>query len=536
MWKKLLNFKYEFVIFVLFVLIRLPFLGHDNFNTDVWRWKSRIYDFGSGIFTAHFEKTLQMYHPGVTLMWIGTVAVKVYNLYYIVTTGANPPDNAIKTIFELDFVQNLFIVFVIGLTLTSVFYVLRKLFSYKFAFISVLLLTLEPFYSALTRVVHLEGLMSTFMLASFVWLYYFLETGQKKKLYVILSSFFTALALLTKSSSLYMLPFAGLTLFVWEFVRDRKILQSIKKSLLTYSKWLLVVMLFFFILWPAMWVVPQNALHDYFIGIFDVGVEGGHEQFYFNKFVEDPGPSFYFVVLWYRVSLLMLVGLVGYLITFKKFEKSKNNFALYLFMFLAFYFLEVSIPTKKLDRYLLPTIIGLSFISSIFYDYLLSKKYKKFIFIPVAMFIVHIGTALMIHPDYLSYFNPLGGGLKTGIYVLEPKWMIGQREVVNYFKGYLDRGEYYVYSGNESFYNVKKNEDKLTVAFPEKYYTQIWPFIREIGGWAILEGLAPEARRTNFFVYPVWDDFAYKKDDFKLTYVGNIKVRGVPVYNVYKRE
>jgi hypothetical protein len=43
------------LVFLFFVLIHLPDLGHDNFNTDVWKWKLRSYNFGSAVTGKNFE-------------------------------------------------------------------------------------------------------------------------------------------------------------------------------------------------------------------------------------------------------------------------------------------------------------------------------------------------------------------------------------------------------------------------------------------------------------------------------------------------
>ncbi|MCA9302422.1 hypothetical protein KDA10_03640, partial [candidate division WWE3 bacterium] len=101
------DLRYEMFAFLLFVLTRLNNLGYDMFNTDVWKWKSRIYDFGEGIFTLSFEKTLQRYHPGVTLMWLGALGVKLQSFYYKVVLGFSPPDNDIQTVFILHFFQKI---------------------------------------------------------------------------------------------------------------------------------------------------------------------------------------------------------------------------------------------------------------------------------------------------------------------------------------------------------------------------------------------------------------------------------------------
>jgi len=154
-------------------------------------------------------------------------------------------------------------------------------------------------------------------------------------------------------------------------------------------------------------------------------------------------------------------------------------------------------------------------------------KYAIF-FIPIVV------TLFILHPDYFSYYNPIFGGLKTGINVLEPKWLIGEREILNYFKdkqyepsGLDESFEEVIYSGQ------KKNV--LSVGFQEKYYTQIWPFFREINAWAVIQDITPFALKTKYFVYPVWDDRYKEENRFSLKYLDDIKIRGVSAYRVYER-
>ena len=526
--------KYELLIVLVFIAVRLPNLGHDTFNTDVWKWKARIYDFGSGVFNLNFAQTIQKYHPGVTLMWAGTTAVKVYNAYYDIFYKMPPANNSITTIFELNFVQKLFVVITIGITLAFVFYPLRKKFGALYALLFVLFILLEPFYLALTREIHLEGLMSTFMLASFVWLVYWLDE-KKSHMRIFLSALFGSFAVLTKTSSLFLLPFTGLLLFLDKYLADRNFKKSTKTSLLTFAKWLGIFVLGFVVFWPAMWVAPLQALEAVYRGIFTIGVERGHEQFYFGKLVLDPGVTFYFVVLALKSSIYLIPGVIGALVLKKHLHKDAQKFITYALIFSILYTVQLVIPSKKLDRYLLPAMLSLSLISVFFYQWLFTQV-KKVVF--VLLLVPGIIVIALIHPDYFSYYNPIFGGLKAGIYVLEPKWLIGGPEIVAYFKNLKTE------QGLESFSNtenidtlIKSNalDNKLTVAFQEKYYTQVWPFIRELGGWAVIEDLSPYAVHTKYFVYPVWDDGFVTEDRFTLTPVGSIKVRGIPVYNVYQR-
>lgn len=568
----------ELLLIGLFLLTRLPSLGYDMFNTDVWKWKARSYDFGSGIFTFDLIKTIQKYHPGVVLMWSNAIAIKIYNFYYQLFFSSSPPDNKIETIFELHFVQKFFIVLIIGITLAFIFNGLRKLFGDIYAAFVVTLIALEPFYVGLTRVIHLEGLMSSFMLASAIWIYIWLK-NRTLKLAFFLGALFTSLALLTKTSSLFMVLFFGMVSYLelWQPLQVfrsgkfniKALLQSmlgvIKSWICVYLLWLGVVLLIFVLLWPGMWAYPQEALRALSRGIVDIGMERGHEQLYFGKLVNDPGVSFYFVVLLLKSSPYLIFGLVGYLVllavgrhhkmplvNFGTKSITESNFVIYMLAFSLLYMLEIILSSKKLDRYLLPTMLGLLTIVSFFYIRLLTyfqkflaavKSFKlvsPYIYkcLLIIFFIPSVSLLVYLHPDYFSYYNPFFGGLRTGIYVLEPKWIIGQHAIVAYFTELKVHEAYVDFGKNESFdrlLNTNMLNTKLTVGFQEKYYTQIWPFIRRLGGWASINDITAHAKNTRYFVYPVWDDTSYQEDRFKLEFVDTIKLHNVVLYRVYKR-
>lgn len=541
------KFKYELVVFLVFVLVRLPSLGHDNFNTDVWRWKARSYDFGNGVFLRQFANTLQKYHPGVTLMWVSGIGAKINNAYSVARGISLSADNNINIIFQLDFIQKFLIVCTIGIALSFIFYVLRNVFGLKYAIVSIFLLSFEPFYLALTRVIHLEGLVSTFMLASVVWLYYyFLNDRNYKRL--IISGLFAGFSVLTKTSAIFLIPFCGLSTALFflkgkqdERVNNEKKIKNVLVSIFrVFFIWFGVLLVTFFVFWPAMWVEPLKVFQTLYEGIASVGVEGDHIQYYFGRLVEDPGPSFYFVVLGFRSSIYLLVGFVGSLIIRKKLPVNLRRFMDYLLIFVFFYFIQLTLPSKKLDRYILPELVVMSLISSMFFVWLFEKLNFKKVMVMVFM-MPAILTALYLHPEYMSYYNPMFGGIKVGVKTLEPKWLIGTSNIIRYFKGLSERDNLQS-SFNTSFeelvyvHHGRDLEPLLTVAFREKYYTQIWPFFREFGAWPVIESLTPFAERTKYFVYPVWDDTASTENRFTLRYVDTIKLRGAPLYNVYFNE
>lgn len=548
-----IKYKAELMVFVLYVLSRIHLLGFDIFNTDVWKWKARIFNFGNGVFTFDFVQTIQRYHPGVSLMWLGSIGVKIYSFYYKVLLGITPPNNNIEAIFYLHFFQKLVITLAIALTVILIFNMLKQLFTSTYALIFVILLTLEPFFIALTRTIHLEGLMTIFMLASFVFFYAHLVNFSKRK-HLVISSFFTALSILTKTSALFLLPFYGLILllhtysnnadkslsFLKKFANKKLLFNSLIISLKQYLPWILFVVIFFVLLWPAMWVAPGKAMTILFSGIFETGIEEGHGQIYFNKFVQNPGISFYFVTYFLRSSVVLIFGAFAYFLI-KPFIKDTKlkDFTFYAVLFVIFYALEMSIPSKKLDRYLLPSIAASTFIATTAYYYiyneLTANAKKTFVTVFIAVIVL---SNISIHPDYFSYYNPMFGGLQKGITVIEPKWLIGQREIVNFFTVEKDKNQFEDFpagSSIDSFVNSSEIENKLVIGFPEKYYTQVWPFIEAIGARATIKDITAQAVNTKYFVYPVWDDTSVEENRFEIRYLDSIKVRGVEVYKVYVR-
>lgn len=549
--KRLIRFKYELLFFTFFVVLRLPFMGTESFNTDVWKWKARIYDFGSGVFTLDFEKTLQKYHPGVTLMWTGSLAVKMESLYCAAFSCPSESGNALGAVFRLDTFQKATLTILIGLILTFSFYPLRELFGKKLAFISTFILSMEPFYYGISRQIHLEGLLTACMVASLIWLFFFFHDHKKYKL--MLSAVFAALAALTKSPALILGILSVGALFL---ISDLSIKKRFRYSIL----WVLVFVGFYFLLWPSMWVQPLKTLEYVFIrGVMETGVEGGHEQIYFGNYTNDPGPFYYLVVFALKTSPLLLFGVIGFLLMYKKiltrFTLDRaRQFIILCLVFGLSYLIEITIPSKKLDRYVLPTISYLALLSGFFYTWVMftvipnsvrsiklfrATNTKLLHILPLAItgvfFVGYSFQILSISPDYLSYYNPMFGGLEKGIRILEPKWLIGERQITEYFSGKLTTEKLLPFSQGESLENQKDLSQRLTVAFPEKYYTQIWPFIQRIGGWAVIEDLTPQARTTRYFVYPVWDDYADNETRFKLTYIESIYLRGVKVYNIYER-
>lgn len=534
-----------FAVFAFFVAVQLPYLGHDSFNTDVWKWKARTYDFGSGVFGLDFEKTIQKYHPGVTLMWLGVIGVKLQTIYYAFVLRSEPVDNLVSTVFELHFLQKLVVVLAIAAALALIFRLLARNFGRLFGLIFITLLVGEPFYLGLTREFHLEGLMSTFMVLSALFLFDYLKFKGKS---LWLSGIFAGLAILTKTSAIFMIPFCVSVLWAVEFVSLGPA-TFLKSALVKSAKWFLTVFGTFTVLWPAMWVAPAQVFQVIFRGIFVIGVENDHIQYYFGKLVDSPGPEYYLVVLALRSTPFLLAGLItliGYLVAVKirklpPMEAKFKQLVVFLTYFSICYLLQITIPSKKLDRYVLPALMTLTMLSAVGIYHLVTaakKPLKNFgLGLLTASVVFSAYTSISIIPDYLSYYNPLFGGLKTGITILEPKWLIGAREIQTELSSLVSQNPTIQPAPDdqsiEELIQLKTIENYMVVAFPEKYYTQVWPFVREQKFWPVIEDMTSLSKYAKYFVFPVWQDDAALDPTYSK--VSEIKVRGVTIYKVYEK-
>jgi hypothetical protein len=531
--KKLLKNIYfqAFIILIIFIIVRLPELGFSNFNTDSFKWKARIYDFGSGVFNLNFETTVQKYHPGVTLLWIGTFSVKLFNLINENYNSLKLLENTPEFIFTLNFYQIFWVVLFCGLLSSILFIFLSKILDNAKSFIIVLIITTEPFLLGLTTTLHLDGILNLLILNVVVCFFLFLKQSNIKYLYLL--SFFFGLSLLTKTTALLVLP-----LIIFGFYLQN---SSFKTKLSYISKVILITFGTYFILWPGMWIDPIGTLTYVYKGI-TVGTDD-HSQIFLGQEVLDPGPLYYIYVIFlkspvYQIpSLIFILGSFFYKI-FKKEsyslklrdlkEKYLSDFSFFLLISGFIYFIEISIPSKKLDRYVVTSMILFSLGALVWF---LRKHFRLLI----VFLIINFVMIVYLRGDYFSYFNPVFGGTSTGISTLESKWIFGQKEIQAYFIREKELYFYDSFSEGENIDKISKNHNKLVVALPEKYYTQLFPYFRLIGAWGVINELKFDAVKANYFIFPVWDN---QVKDFELRYnlgeVLPIYVNNIEVFKVYK--
>ncbi|MDA1337932.1 MAG: glycosyltransferase family 39 protein, partial [bacterium] len=433
--KKSLFLKIDgLVIFLTFVLFRLKDLGIDIINSDAFWWKTRTYNFGNALSQLDFAGTAQTYHPGVTLLWINYIAVKIFSVLnkFIFNNTLSERD----LFFINHIIQKSFLVVVLGLLVTLIYIQLKKLFGTRFALIFFVLLTFTPFFVALTRVLHTDGILTLSIFLSFISLMSFYKTGQKINL--IFSGFWLGLAVLTKSNSLIFIPLV-LFIIIFEYlIKSPPVILSLSKDPSKLLKPILLLfstaLVTFIVLWPAMWVTPFQTLSKYLFGITEVGVSTGHIHYFLGKFTDNPGILYYPLSLLARVDeiliILFLLGIIWYI---KHKSKVENRYIFYSLIFIIFYIVILSFPSKKLDRYILPTFPFIALVATYFVSSITKKLHIKLRLVIPVLLINLLITDMHFHPDYMAYYSNFVGGPDKGRQYIDPTWPIGYASLTKYF-------------------------------------------------------------------------------------------------------
>jgi len=466
-------------LFIIGFLPRVLALGA-FLTPDEFRWVSRSRDFLAGVLSGNWAATLQTGHPGVTTMWTGSLGI----LYRYWMRSSSAPDNL------LDFVRRVSeyplpmsyvapvrfpTVILTSLAIVVFFWLAARLFDWRSALLAACLLALDPFYLALSRVLHHDALATTFMtLALLPMIGYWLHGWRRRWLWV--SGIMAGLAFLSKSSALLLMPFCALTA-LWTYALrwrqgEETGWRAIGRLALDGIGWGAVAWLTYAAFWPAMWVEPATVLSNVF-GFVGEHVEEGHElgNYFLGQFTPDPGPLFYPLTWLLRTTPLVFLGLGALLLRGGgpgnrpdlAPDRRRRTTMLLLLAYALLCGLMLTLGAKKQDRYLLPIfpildllagvgLVKLWQIAADRWDTLRQRlKIRDVSSLSLSPLLLIAGVvavqALSILPHfpyYLTYFNPLLGGGQAA-----EKWVtVGWGEGLDLAAAYL---------------NQKPNADRLKV-------------------------------------------------------------------------
>lgn len=419
------------ILFIVFLLTRISGIPYDTINPDGVNWHYRSEQFVVGLKYAQFDKTYQHYHPGVTLMWITGIPIEIYKQI----SGITVYDS--ENFFNFHFVAKLSLIISHILLMGILYFVSKKSFGFKRTYLLLAFLVFEPFIIGNSRIYHMDLLFSEFLMIGLILSYQNLKDFSYLK--TVLSGLFMALTFLTKSIGI------GLPLFVILFPIIRVIQDKDWKFFLKYSLGTLLSFSFFtLLLFPALWTAPIETLVSIFKEGERVGVRKGHEQTILGETTTDGGFFFYPLVLLMKQSPILVFGFLAYMFSLlKSIKGSIKGFksivlspTFYMAVFFLGYILVMTYSTKKIDRYMLPVMVFISYLASIGILNIYRNVKNKIVFAGVgviSIILFWIISLVTYYPYYFLYTSPLFGSSDNANSIIAQKpFGIGITEVRDY--------------------------------------------------------------------------------------------------------
>lgn len=463
------------VLLALALAVRLPGLG-GFITADEPKWIDRarwfmvglLYpeqecppvEYGRAEATRGLACTLQIGYPGVTTMWAGGLGLLGYYWQVTAPTGLDLESfltslSAYRTDPAVIAPARLPLAILNAIFVPAFYLLLRRLFSGPLALIAALLVALHPFQIALARVIHHDSFNTMFMILSLLALLGYWHRGWSWE-WLMVSGVMGGLALLSKQVSWFLPPFMGLLAgLTWLYTLHRPARwRRLVRLLIDGLVWGVIAAVVFVALFPAMWIMPGETLRTIFEASTRL-VEEGHTHFFWGQISEDPGPWFYPTGWVLQATLPEMAGGVGLLglglaaafrprTAWRWLKAHPLEVSLGVYVALLLFFVTWS--DKKMVRYFLPAfpvidlflawgllgglmkvvhwlsgLAGNSRRSSAAREEVLVDpvqtrltRFSPKLTLLIALFVIAVqGWAIIQnYPYYLTYHNPLVGGLR----------------------------------------------------------------------------------------------------------------------------
>jgi 4-amino-4-deoxy-L-arabinose transferase-like glycosyltransferase len=338
------------------------------------QWYERSFRFIDAVLRGQWAEAIVSEHPGVTPMWLIGLAQHGY-CALLTALGTSPPHplDIANRAFQTEVAVSVFpLALAIALGVLVIWWLLRNLFGETVAWAGAGFLALDPFHIAISKVVHVDALLSVLMILSALTLLVHLrrsggsEQGRSfwpRYGWLLASGVLAGLAFLTKSPAYFLVPFLGLSLLV---ARGRA--RLVRGYLVPVLLWAGAAAITYGVVWPAMWVQPAQTLATVIGGVFKhTGRAHPQPLYYLGELTtEDPGLGFYGVALLVKTTVLSLplfvIGLVGPLTAMWRRERRSLGL---LVAYFAFFFVQMGLGAKKAPRYLLPAFPALDIIAGV---------------------------------------------------------------------------------------------------------------------------------------------------------------------------
>jgi hypothetical protein len=447
----------------MFILALVPraFDLHRIVTPDEPLWLARSANFSTALASGELDATYQYVHPGVTVMWLGTVGLRIGAPNYArdAPGQVRQRGNVIESELRRQGLDPLLVLVrcrqvlavAIALTIGATCFFAVRLLGTAVGVIGSILLAFDPFHVALSRLLHLDGLFSCLLiLAACAWLVYLTDRHWGD---LVVAGIALGLAGLTRSVAIVLLPMvlvslclirpalpvgASLRSGLWERVRPTLALGGVALATVVAC-------------WPAMWTRPVGTIQSLVEGTRALSGRAHEGPVFFRGQIyvdTDPGPLFYPVSLLWRSTPALLIGLLlavaVLLLPRGRREAGSRPVAVLHLVILALSVLAlISLSDKKLDRYAVPAVPALAFVAAwgwvtavrwlMLVTRLGHRRFSRLALAASGALLVLFGArdVLATHPYGLDYYNPIMGGGEDAPAVMMVGWGEGLDQIAH---------------------------------------------------------------------------------------------------------
>jgi hypothetical protein len=455
----------------LLVLILVPRLSElDALVTpDEPLWIGRSANFYQALSSGHLNDTYQFVHPGVPVMWMGALGFAIHipdlpditggqldergrDVQYVLTGAGYDMSDVLVQLRQVLIVAS-------ALVLVATFLCLSRIVPVPMALAAIAFVSLDPMHIGFTRLLHVDGLAANLVLLSVVAYSWHREKNSRTAL--VVSGVAAGLACLTRAACAVLGPIllliAAFDLIVDWRANRTSLRPKTRAAILNLFIWGIVAGVVFVVFWPAMWVSPVDTIRSVWNGNLDLSSSDAELNILFNGKVgtSDPGLLYFPTVLLYRISPVTMIGLVVALIAALRptgFGRAlPRRLCAHLLLFGGAYLAVISLSSKKLDRYILPTVVALDLLAAlglvsaaIWISRLARPRWPAIaqgvgVAVVIGMLAVQAGLASNSRPFYINEANPLLGGPEEAREEFSFNWGEGGKELaaaINQLDGY----------------------------------------------------------------------------------------------------
>ncbi|MCB8945042.1 MAG: glycosyltransferase family 39 protein [Ardenticatenaceae bacterium] len=429
------------VIFVLALLPRLTAIGR-FITPDELIWVYRSVQFQEALLQGKWVDTLTTGHPGVTTMWLGAAGIRAQlwlrpfshaTYQWITQLAYYNPDNiaAYGQLAHFLTAARLAVILVNSAGLVAVYGLAHRSFGRLAALLITTFLAFDPFVVGLSGLLHVDALMTTFTTLSLLALALWAQTNGRS--YLLLCALTTALAILTKSPALLLLPLTAL-IFLFKAISPQFSSAPPNSSTQMNSEkirgtfallrdgflWFVVCLVVLVFLFPALWVGPATAV-QLITSNANRHIETAlRPTFFLGQMAYEHGPLFYPIAILFRLGPLVFAGLILAAVRLLRPPKPQWSLATLIFILWPFlYTIAITFAEKKFDRYALPAMPALIILAAMGWAWLRPQRSPTLLLGLIAIQSIYLITTL---PYPLASYNPLVGGSFIAQRVLPIGW------------------------------------------------------------------------------------------------------------------